>query len=108
VKELSGIDFAGTLPAPVLVSLNESEITHGLRKDYWTCSEVKIISQTNYLWHLRGWWLWLCYFWYLKNLNGFLIKRKNKKNDMNTLILLLAGLICFWIIYKSIDFFEKI
>jgi hypothetical protein len=34
---------------------------------------------------------------------------KNIKNSiMLTLILLLSGLVCFYIFYKSIDFFEKI
>ena len=31
-----------------------------------------------------------------------------KTNDMDILILLAAGLVCFWIFFKSIDFFEKI
>jgi hypothetical protein len=31
-----------------------------------------------------------------------------KKEIMITLLLLLAGLICFWLFFKSIDWFEKI
>lgn len=31
-----------------------------------------------------------------------------KYNNMMVLILLLAGLICFWIFFKSIDFFENV
>jgi len=34
--------------------------------------------------------------------------KNNKTNDMITLILFLAGLICFFIFFKSIDFFDKI
>jgi len=28
--------------------------------------------------------------------------------DMLTILLILAGLICFWLFFKSIDWFEKI
>jgi len=30
------------------------------------------------------------------------------KANYMTIILILAGLICFWLFYKSIDFFDKI
>lgn len=31
-----------------------------------------------------------------------------KQNNMNTIILFLAILLCCWLIFKSIDYFEKI
>jgi hypothetical protein len=37
------------------------------------------------------------------------VEKKSKNScDMLTLILLLTGTGCFWLFYKSIDFFENI
>jgi hypothetical protein len=39
-----------------------------------------------------------------ENINPVTINRKK----MLTIILLVAGAVCFWLFFKSIDFFEKI